>query len=78
MSYTEQVMQQAATAIPVGKLSDEDYENLMQMKWQKMLEESASRIAHKPAPVGHFPQSLEERSFLLNHCLHLSADGSMV
>ena len=57
MSYTEQVMRQAATAIPMSKLSDEDYENMMQKKWQKMLEESANRIAHKPAPVGHLHQN---------------------
>ena len=58
MSHTEQVTQQAATAMPVSKLSDEDYENLMQERWQRMMAESASRIAHKPAPVGHLPQEL--------------------
>ena len=52
-SYTERVMQQAASAVAIDKLSDQDYEKLMQQKWQKMLAESASRIAHKPAPVGH-------------------------
>ena len=58
MTYTERVMQQAATAIAVNKLSDQDYEKLMQEKWQKMLADSASRIAHKPAPVGHLPPEL--------------------
>ena len=58
MTYTERVMQQAATAVAVNKLSDQDYEKLMQEKWQKMLADSASRIAHKPARVGHLPPEL--------------------
>ena len=58
MTYTETVMQQAATAVAVNKLSDQDYEKLMQEKWQKMLADSASQIAHKPAPVGHLPPEL--------------------
>ena len=58
MTYTERVMQQAATAVAVTKLSDQDYEKLMQEKWQKRLADSASRIAHTPAPVGHLPPEL--------------------
>ena len=51
-------MQQAATAVAVSKLSDQDYEKLTQEKWQKMLADSASRTAHKPAPVAHLPPEL--------------------
>ena len=78
MTYTERVMQQAASAVAVDKLSDQDYEKLMQQKWQKMLAESASRIAHKPAPVDIFHQSFVEKFCHLNQCLLLSSDGSMV
>ena len=40
MTYTEQVMQQAASAVPASKLTDEAYETMAQERWQKMLSES--------------------------------------
>ena len=58
MTYTERVMQQAATAVAVDKLTEEEYEKRAHARWMKMLNESASQIAHKPAPVGHLPEEL--------------------
>ena len=45
MTYTEQVMKQAASAVPTSKLTDEEYERLAQERWQKMLVESATSVS---------------------------------
>ena len=58
MTYTEKVMQQAASAVPVNKLTDEGCEKMAQERWQRMLTESATSISHRPAPVAHLPKEL--------------------
>ena len=58
MTYTERVMQQAATATAVKNLTEEGYEKMVHARWLRMLTESADQIAHKPAPVEHLPAEL--------------------
>ena len=55
MTYTERVMQQAATATAVKNLTEEGYEKMIHEGW---LTESADQIAHRPAPVEHRPAEL--------------------
>ena len=58
MTYTEKVMQQAASAVPVNQLTDEGYERMAQERWQRILAESAASISCRPAPVAHLPREL--------------------
>ena len=58
MSYTEQVMKQAASAVPTSKLTDEEYERLAQERWQKMLVESATSVSSRATSVAHLPKEL--------------------
>ena len=58
MSYTEQVMKQAASAVPTGKLTDEDYERMAQERWQRILTESTTCVTGKAASVAQLPQEL--------------------
>ena len=58
MSYTEQVMKQAASAVPTGKLTDEDYERMAQERWQRILTESTTCVSGKAASVAQLPQEL--------------------
>ena len=58
MTYTEQVMRQAASAVPTSKLTDEEYERLAQERWKKMLIESATSASHRATSVAHLPREL--------------------
>ena len=57
MTYTEQVMRQAASAVPTSKLTEE-YERLAQERWKKMLIESATSASHRATSVAHLPREL--------------------
>ena len=58
MTYTEQVMKQAASAVPTGKLTDEEYEKTAQESWQRMLIESTTSVSSRPVSVAHLPREL--------------------
>ena len=58
MTYTEQVMKQAASAVPTGKLTDEEYERMAQERWQRILIESTTSVSSRPASVAHLPREL--------------------
>ena len=61
MSYTEQVMKQAASAVPTGKLTDEDYERMAQERWQRILAESTTCVSGKAASVAQLPAGASRR-----------------
>ena len=75
MTYTEQVMKQAASAVPTSKLTDEGYEKLAQERWQRCWSNLPPVSRAELPRLRTCQRSFEVKCYHRNLWSHQSADG---